>query len=249
MKTPQRWRTSRVYVIIVSATLTLFGIMMSFCDVNRLAMRALTNWQTDRHTETRKDGNTAPILLLVPRPLTREVNMLNSQILVLRKNDLQYPQYKLQVKNKTWVLCYLSVEEFPFISHLEPIITSRQGISALKNNPRQYLIHFSVCFFPARPNSVRLFACNLPGVDTLESGMFFGAIFLELCTSLVEMSSTYSTQCSHVDSSLYADWSNTLYTNLTRLGLGKNYKLFNFLYHKKMMGKKYKCQIPCTWAL
>ena len=31
MKTPQHWHTSCVYVIIISATLTLFGVMKSFC--------------------------------------------------------------------------------------------------------------------------------------------------------------------------------------------------------------------------
>ena len=139
MKTPQRWRTSHVCVIIVSATLTLFGVMTSFCDVtwhhrpgyfvrsliryqvlqirktwkitfltkwpwpltydldhrtrsrfhqgqslyqvscphaNGLALRVLTNWQTDRHTE--RYGNMGPILL--PRPLTREV--INAEIVM-----------------------------------------------------------------------------------------------------------------------------------------------------------------------
>ncbi len=34
MKTPQRGRTSRVYVIVVSAILTSFVVMTSFCDIN-----------------------------------------------------------------------------------------------------------------------------------------------------------------------------------------------------------------------
>ncbi len=66
MKTPQRWRTSRVYVIVVFAILTLFDVMTSFCDVTRrhiigqdingLVLGVLMNWQTDgkthRNTET-----------------------------------------------------------------------------------------------------------------------------------------------------------------------------------------------------
>ena len=41
---------------------------------NSLALRALTNWQTDGKTVRRKDRNTGPILL--PRPLTREVKSM-----------------------------------------------------------------------------------------------------------------------------------------------------------------------------
>ena len=35
MKTPQHWRTSRVYVILVFAILMLFDVMTSFCDITR----------------------------------------------------------------------------------------------------------------------------------------------------------------------------------------------------------------------
>ncbi len=62
MKTPQRWRTSRVYVIVVLAILSLFDIIL---------WRQLTDGRKHGNTERRTDGNTGPILL--PRLLTREV--------------------------------------------------------------------------------------------------------------------------------------------------------------------------------
>ena len=58
MKTPQRWRTSRVYAIVVFVILALLE-------------RRLTDGQTDRRTDGQTDRKTGPILL--PRPLTREV--------------------------------------------------------------------------------------------------------------------------------------------------------------------------------
>ncbi len=85
MKTPQLWRTSRVYVMVV---LPYWRYLMSWrhsvmshdIDINPctnfganasngLAVRALTNWQTDGKTHR----NTGPILL--PRPLMREVKI------------------------------------------------------------------------------------------------------------------------------------------------------------------------------
>ena len=48
MKTPQRWRTFRIYVIVVFAILTLFDVMTSFCDVtwrhDVIVWRHTTSW-------------------------------------------------------------------------------------------------------------------------------------------------------------------------------------------------------------
>ena len=49
MRMPQHWRTSHVYVIVVSAILMLFGVMTSFCDLNWrhgvILWRHMTSWR------------------------------------------------------------------------------------------------------------------------------------------------------------------------------------------------------------
>ncbi len=61
MKTPQRWRTSRIYVIVSFAILTLFDVVTSFCDVNwrhdvipiRMLNGSVVRAQTHTHTDKR----------------------------------------------------------------------------------------------------------------------------------------------------------------------------------------------------
>ncbi len=78
-KTPQRWRTSHVYFVLV---LPYCRYLTSWCQsvpsnrcYHSMSADELTDGNTDTrkhgNTETRTDWNTGPILL--PRPLTREV--------------------------------------------------------------------------------------------------------------------------------------------------------------------------------